>query len=799
MSWYQKKVQETPSKSLNPRKRRHQATIYNSLPSGNPVPYYPTQKNQMEPSHNNNPQYRTLEECWGLPKPRINQLNKIPDAFGHLYDSKELDSFRCITYNINNIPTNAYWPKSNIITKMAQGADQADIRLWQETGIYWPKVKPYERWRNRLRGFSQGIASIFSVNQLEHEISRVHQPGGTAVISNYRLTSRKNNQGRDPSGLGRWSWMSFGDEGRTQTTFFSAHRPCIASSGGGTAIYDQHLRHLPPSQEPRKQILKDLEVEVKSFIDKGHNIIIGMDANEDIQGARMIRFMNSLNLHDVVNALYGRRCPSTTTKSLTAKPIDILMCSLHIMPVAAGITFNRGPPSDHALVWADFKKEDLFKEEFREFRSFVNHLNADDPRHTQKYNDLTLIRIAKENIEKELDRLNSIGPGSFLHDDICAYNNLLNRITRIRQSVAKSLRRAYRGQKDWSPEWDLAKKTKALWVLLDKKHKIKQGRIKGTTSMSQIRRLMKATGNRDALTYSAEEVEKEVKRAKANYITAFKEAPQLRETFKESLDEANANKNRTTIACEKKKRVTIEKQREAAKAVLILRQKIRPKVSKVFAAVDNIRIECNTKEQIEKACINENIKRFSQSQDTPPMDPKVTEKFGFYAEKEGVEGILEGYESLEEIENHYLKMVLEAMRRPETINKKGLLSGVITLEEHCKAWKKQRRRTSSERSQLNFNDFKATAHNKRLASRNMKLRQIPYTHGFAPKPHKSFTDFQILKKAKVLEVEKMRTIQLMPAAFNMNNKKTGREVMANAEKFKLMTNKRVAERIIDQF
>ena len=142
---------------------------------------------------------------------------------------------------------------------------------------------------------------------------------------------------------------------------------------------------------------------------------------------------------------------------------------------------------------------------------------------------------------------------------------------------------------------------------------------------------------------------------------------------------------------------------------------MRPEVSKVFATVDNIRIECNTKEQIEKACINENIKRFSQSQDTPPMDPKVTEKFGFYAEKEDVEGILEGYESLEEIEDHYLKMVLEAMRRPETINKKGLLSGVITLEEHCKAWKKQRRRTSSERSQLNFNDFKAAAHNKRLA------------------------------------------------------------------------------------
>ena len=349
-------------------------------------------------------------------------------------------------------------------------------------------------------------------------------------------------------------------------------------------------------------------------------------------------------------------------------------------------------------------------------------------------------------------------------------------MTQIRQSVDKSLRKVYRGKKDWSPEWDLAKKSKALWMLLDERHKIRQGKSKVSTSMSQIRRLMKANGNRDALTLSSAEVEIEAKRAKANYITACKEAPQLRECFKESLVEANANKNRTTIACEKKKRITIEKQKEAAKAISTLRQKMRPRVTKVFTTVDNLRLEYNTKEQIEKACIEENIRRFSQSQNTPPMDYNITERFGFFAEKEGVEGILGGYESLEDIEDHYLKMVLEAMTRPNVITKEGLLPGEITLEEHYNAWKKQKRRTSSERSQLNFNDFKAAAYNKRLARCDMKLRQIPYTHGFAPESHKNFIDFQILKKAKAFEVEKMRTIQLMPAAFNMNNKKTGKEV-----------------------
>ena len=170
------------------------------------------------------------------------------------------------------------------------------------------------------------------------------------------------------------------------------------------------------------------------------------------------------------------------------------------------------------------------------------------------------------------------------------------------------------------------------------------------------------------------------------------------------------------------------------------------------------------------------------------MDPEITDRFGFYAENERVEGILQGFESLEDINNRHLKTVLEYMRRPNTVAEQGMLDGKITLDEHIQAWRKQKRRTSSERSQLDFNDLKAATFNKKLANIDLQLRQIPYSHGFSPEAHRNFTDFQILKKAQVFEVEKMRTIQLMPAAFNMNNKKTGKEVMANTERLELLPN-----------
>ena len=43
-------------------------------------------------------------------------------------------------------------------------------------------------------------------------------------------------------------------------------------------------------------------------------------------------------------------------------------------------------------------------------------------------------------------------------------------------------------------------------------------------------------------------------------------------------------------------------------------------------------------------------------------------------------------------------------------------------------------------------------------------------------------------------MEKMRTIQLMPAVFNMNNKKTGIEVMALAEKLNLIPDEQAGSR-----
>ena len=127
--------------------RHNQSNRVSGSPLSKP-PRYPTKHQtpnsktsplRKYPRRERTPLY-TLEDCWGLPKPVAEDNSKIPTFFGHSQDNKIGGSFRCITHNINNIPQKSFWPKSRIITKMAQGYDNVDIRLWQEVGLYWPKV-----------------------------------------------------------------------------------------------------------------------------------------------------------------------------------------------------------------------------------------------------------------------------------------------------------------------------------------------------------------------------------------------------------------------------------------------------------------------------------------------------------------------------------------------------------------------------------------------------------------------------------------------------------------------------------
>ena len=61
--------------------------------------------------------------------------------FGNKLEPKKKNLFRCATQNIINIPELERTMKRKECTAMATGRDGADIRMWQEIGLYWPKIE----------------------------------------------------------------------------------------------------------------------------------------------------------------------------------------------------------------------------------------------------------------------------------------------------------------------------------------------------------------------------------------------------------------------------------------------------------------------------------------------------------------------------------------------------------------------------------------------------------------------------------------------------------------------------------
>ena len=131
----------------------------------------------------------TLQEAFGSHPRSISTSNNDPQIptckkFGNKLEPKKKLLFRCATHNINNMPESSWTPKSKEIAAMATGRDGADIRMWQEIGLYWPKVNELDKWGKRIKGQCYKTKAIFSYNNLEHEITSVRQPGGTAIIFN---------------------------------------------------------------------------------------------------------------------------------------------------------------------------------------------------------------------------------------------------------------------------------------------------------------------------------------------------------------------------------------------------------------------------------------------------------------------------------------------------------------------------------------------------------------------------------------------------------------------------------------
>jgi hypothetical protein len=199
-------------------------------------------------------------------------------------------------------------------------------------------------------------------------------------------------------------------------------------------------------------------------------------------------------------------------------------------------------------------------------------------------------------------------------------------------------------------------------------------------------------------------------------------------------------------------------------------------------------VECVTQKTMVAAIIQENLARFTRCTQaaTAYFSSSLLQHIGILCQGPKVEDILKGNYSPEPDVDPHTADFLSALTIDPVPDELHTASTHIIAKENSRAWKAQKAGTALEPSHLSFPHHIIAAHSGAFSEVDAALRSAPYEMGWSPEDWEVITDFQLLKQLGVYEVERMRTIALMAALFNMNNKKLGRDTMQVAEKAKVL-------------
>ena len=198
------------------------------------------------------------------------------------------------------------------------------------------------------------------------------------------------------------------------------------------------------------------------------------------------------------------------------------------------------------------------------------------------------------------------------------------------------------------------------------------------------------------------------------------------------------------------------------------------------------RREALRKEDMERACIQEGKERFTQCQTTPFFQSPLLEVVGIIPDAETTTQILQGTIVLPSDTDVHAAKLLRAMKLPPNFTETSFIDPKISTDQHMKQWRKQKETTASEPKGPSYAQYIAGTYNKEVRTIDTIMRSLPREIGFSPEAWQVITDFQILKKPGVYDIDKMRIIQLMHAEFNANNKHDGKTMMSNAEEHKTL-------------
>ena len=564
--------------------------------------------------------------------------------------------------------------------------------------------------------------------------------------------------------------MRFKGSNNLHTRIICAYVPASNTFKGTWSAYDQQVRGLCldglTGHCPRAQFWVDLEREISKWQSQGDQLILAGDWNTDV---RSIGLFTDYNLHEVLIDRHGSNGPGTHHRG--SVPIDGIFCSDSLRIHRGGYLGFQDICGDHRGLWIDLPIESIIG--FRMPSVIIpsaRRLQTDNPKVVRKYVDEIYKVFKRHNLFNRIASVHASTTYPLAQEVADEYEQIDVIRTRGMLSAERKCRHLHHGAVPWSPVFAEARNRVKFWL-------IQQRRVQGFKINTRgLLRLGRRLHIPDYLP-TRTEISRELRIARHKYREAKENGRKNRNTFLESLAQAKSNNDEEKAAAFLTRLLEREEQRESSRRIKYVTGKLsNTSCSYVdVTAPDGTVSQINSQRELESAIIRENVRKYSQAHSCPLLHGTLRQDIGFLGDGPAVDAILKGTYAVPPGTPLSTKEFLDAMAAPPGLE---FEDSTYSLDDYRLSWKKARESTSS--GEIHYGHFKACAQDPLLSWCNYLLVEIPFTSGHIPQRWKKATDVMLLKKEGNHAIDKLRTIVLYEADFNMHNKVMGRQAMHSA-------------------
>lgn len=675
--------------------------------------------------------------------------------------------FQMVFWNCGGFPNDRHHPNNNIIRNILEDV-QADAAALAETNTNWKALQPYDRLYERTRGWFSAL-HISNAYASDFPALSANQAGGTAIFTLKDNVHYVMEKSADP--WGRWCSTKFQGIANLSFRVISAYR-CVRNIHGPLSVWNQ-LRYLMDlDQRPGDPIDcfdHDLMQFISSCMANGEQIILGIDANEDVRTGSFARNMHGLGLSDICTSRHGIDPPPTYARG--SLPIDAIFVSASLLQSRCGYTKI---VSDHRVLWVDIPHQSLFGTRLSSLpgRS-PQRLVLNDPRIVSKYISTLTARLQSEEFLPKLLQLQAQMDTEFSDQLIDKYNELDKIRTDSILQANKSCRKLKMGQVAYSPTLAMAWNKIRAWKLI--RRKLSGARV----NSRYLRRELKSANIGDIALLTVTDADKNLAKCRKEYKRLKKQAASIRASWIEDLAQARVTDGKISVAQELRSLLTRERQRSEARFInYILKPNNRKGLNSITTFnTKNELVELTNQTEIETALLQELKQCFNQAATTPFLQIPLIHDVGPLGTTDASRSILDGnYHPAVDVDEWAARLIPFLTQVVPTTQLRD-----ITIQEHIAGWKKVNERTSAGPSGITIPHMKAHGKSEYLATIDTIMANLPYRHGFSPSRWRKGLDVMIEKKPGVRQLDKLRAILLYEADFNQNNKRLGREMLRVAE------------------